>query len=284
MLNIFSVDAEDYFHPTEVGGGMDSQDWDSLPSRLEVGTITLLDQLEQHNSKATFFILGWVAAQKPALVQRIANQGHEIACHSHKHRLIYNLSPAQFKADTLDAVHAIEDACGVTPRAYRAPSFSITSRSLWALDILAELGFTHDSSISPIMHDRYGIPGAKRHAHVISTASGSLLEVPVATVQLSEQRIAPVGGGAYLRLFPYRYTAAGIRKLNFEEHQPACIYVHPWELDPDQPKLAKGRIARLRTYTGLSRMTNKISRLLRDFEFTTLSQVHRLPEQLRGAA
>jgi polysaccharide deacetylase family protein (PEP-CTERM system associated) len=284
MHNIFSVDVEDYFHPTEVGAGIDSDTWPSLESRVDVGTSILLDKLEEKNVKATFFVLGWVAEQKPALVRRIAAAGHEVACHSHRHRLIYDLSPAEFKADTCEAVQAIEDACGITPRAYRAPSFSITQKSFWALDILVELGFTHDSSISPIVHDRYGIPGAPRHAHVIHTSSGPIMEVPAATVRLSEHRIAPVGGGAYLRLFPYRYTAAGIRRINSAEQQPACLYVHPWELDPDQPRLAKGRIARARTYTGLASVAHKIGRLLNDFEFTTLSQVHPVQTEVQHAA
>ena len=283
MRNVFSVDVEDYFHPTEVGAGIDPDTWSSLESRVDVGTSLLLDQLAEHHTRATFFIVGWVAEQKPTLIRRIASAGHEIACHSYWHRLVYDLSPAEFKADTRDAIHAIEDACGITPRAYRAPSFSVTQKSLWALDILAELGFTHDSSVSPIVHDRYGIPGSPRHAHVIHTSSGPIQEVPAATVQLSEHRIAPVGGGAYLRLFPYRYTAAGLRRMNNVENQPACLYVHPWELDPDQPKLAKGRIARARTYTGLSTVAQKISRLLQDFEFTTLSEVHPAATQLAAA-
>ncbi len=284
MLNVFTVDVEDFFHPTEVGGNLNPKDWDSLPSRIELGTYRLLDALSEQNIRGTFFVLGWVAANKPALVRQIAGRGHEIACHSHEHRLVYNLSPARFKVDTCNAIRAIEDACGITPRAYRAPSFSITHKSLWALDILSECGFTHDSSICPIVHDRYGIPGAPRHAHTITTPSGTLIEVPVATVQLSRDRVSPVGGGAYLRLFPYRYMAAGIRRMNQIENQPACIYVHPWEMDADQPRLANGAIARLRTYSGLRSVAGKINRLLKDFRFTRLMDVHSAPSQLAGAA
>ncbi|MBV9083289.1 MAG: DUF3473 domain-containing protein [Acidobacteriaceae bacterium] len=280
MHNIFTVDLEDYFHPTEVGAGIPPFDWGSFPSRVVVGTSFLLDTLARYDIRATFFVLGWVASHNPKLVRRIADAGHEIACHSNQHRLVYDLSPAQFKADTQAAIRAIEDATGITPRAYRAPSFSITKQSLWALEILAECGITHDSSICPITHDRYGIPGSARHAHVIYTPSGPIVEVPVATVQLSGARITPVGGGAYLRLFPYRYIAAGIRRINVMEQQPACIYIHPWELDRGQPRLASGRIARLRTYAGLRTVPGKIDRLLKDFEFSTLTAVHPHPGPL----
>jgi polysaccharide deacetylase family protein (PEP-CTERM system associated) len=274
MLNAFTVDLEDYFHPSEVGTHLSSSDWSSLPSRVEVGTAYLLDLLAKCKVRATFFILGWVASKHPDLVRRVAEAGHEIACHSHEHRLVYELSPSEFKTDTMAAVRAIRDACGVTPTTYRAPSFSITENSLWALEILVECGFTHDSSICPIVHDRYGIPGSPRQAHTVQTPSGPIVEIPVATVELPGKRIAPIGGGGYLRLFPYRYTAAGIRRLNNMEAVPACIYVHPWELDPDQPRLASGSIARMRTYIGLSGMGTKLTRLLQEFRFSSIREVY----------
>lgn len=271
MRNIFSVDLEDYFHPTEVAS--DIAHWSGYPSRIDVGSNFLLDALAGHNLKATFFVLGWVAEKYPALVKRIAGAGHEIGCHSHFHRLVYNLTPAEFRDDTRRAMQAIQDACGVTPKLYRAPSYSIVERSLWALEILAELGFTHDSSIYPIVHDRYGIPGFPRHAHKMATPSGPILEVPIATVQLPGGQVAPVGGGGYLRLFPYRYTAAGIRRINAEEHEPACIYTHPWEVDPGQPRVTKGFISGLRTYGGLKGMQGKLQRMFREFEFSTVGDV-----------
>ena len=165
----------------------------------------------------------------------------------------------------------------------QAPSsYSITSRSLWALDVLSQCGFTHDSSIYPIAHDRYGIPGFCRHAQLVQTASGGILEVPIATVKLSEGKVAPVGGGAYLRLLPYRYTAAGIRRMNTLEGQPACIYFHPWELDPAQPRLANGLVSRIRTYSGLRKMESKLERLLSEFRFSTLTAVHPAPSADRA--
>lgn len=277
MLNAFTVDVEDYFHPSEVGARLGPSQWSALPSRVEIGTSALLELLAEYDVHATFFVLGWVAHKHPGLIRRIASAGHEIACHSYEHRLVYQLSPAEFKADTQNALQAISDACGISPRAYRAPSFSVTNKSLWALEILAECGFTHDSSICPIVHDRYGIPGSPRHAYVLKTPSGPLIEIPVATVQLSPHRVSPVGGGGYLRIFPYRYTAAGLHRINRTERQPACLYVHPWELDPDQPKLATGCIPRLRTYIGLKGVQHKISRLMKDFAFSTLEAVYRAP-------
>jgi len=271
MLNVLSVDVEEYFHPAEVGAS--ASQWLSLPSRVEFEVENVLELLDKHRVTATFFVLGWVAEHHPRIVREIARAGHEIGCHSHLHRLVYGLSPEEFREDTERACCAIEDACGITPRAYRAPSFSITSRSMWALEVLVENGFTHDSSIYPIVHDRYGIPGFGRHAQILDTPSGPIQEVPIATVLLN-RHISPAGGGAYLRLLPYRYTAAGIRRVNEEEKKPACIYFHPWELDPDQPRLASGMVSRARTYRGLVGMERKLERLLTEFAFSSLGAVH----------
>jgi polysaccharide deacetylase family protein (PEP-CTERM system associated) len=274
LRNIISVDVEEYFHPTELEAWVRMEQWATQPSRIEAQTHRVLDIFEHHGVRATFFLLGWVAERYPGLVREIAGRGHEIGCHSYAHRLVYNLTPAEFREDTGRAVRVIEDACGARPRVYRAPSYSITARSMWALEILVECGFTHDSSIYPILHDRYGIPGFGRHARTLDTPSGPIVEVPIATVQLSYRTVAPVGGGAYLRLLPYRYTAAGIRRINQHDQQPACMYLHPWELDPEQPSLARGWVSRLRTYGGLSSMAGKLDRLLSDFAFDTLSAVH----------
>jgi polysaccharide deacetylase family protein (PEP-CTERM system associated) len=265
MVNIFSIDLEDYFHPTEVGCRV--ADWAHVTPRIEFGTNFLLDLLEQHNTRGTFFVLGWVADRHPQLVKTIAKAGHEIGCHSYHHRLVFNLTPDEFKEDTLRAMRVIEDVLGISPKLYRAPSYSIVSKSLWALDILAELGFTHDSSIYPVVHDRYGVSSFRRDAHPIRTPSGSIMA----------KQVIPVGGGAYLRLFPYRYTAAGIRRLNTVEQQPACIYTHPWELDSDHPRMAKGLISSLRTYLGLRSMGRKVRRLFEEFQFSTMGDVHPYP-------
>jgi polysaccharide deacetylase family protein (PEP-CTERM system associated) len=271
--NALTVDVEEYFHPTEVQENIESGRWSSLPSRVERETYQILELFKARGVTATFFVLGWVAERYPDLVRAIAGQGHQIGCHSYAHQLIYKLTPDQFRRDTNRAIAAIGDACGVMPRIYRAPSYSITNASLWALEVLVECGFTHDSSIYPISHDRYGITGSLRHAHTLQTPSGPIEEIPIATVRLSKDRIAPVGGGGYLRLLPYRYTAAGIRKIN-AEGQPACIYFHPWEIDADQPRLATGLISRIRTYTGVKGMLRKVERLLTDFRFSSIAAVY----------
>lgn len=273
MRNILTVDVEEYFQPSEVQRSIAIEKWSSLPSRVEASTDRLLELLDRYSAKGTFFVLGWVAAHHPALIRRIAEAGHEIGCHSYAHQLIYDLTPAEFRDDTERAISAIGDAVGDRPRVYRAPSFSITRQSLWALEILVECGFQYDSSIFPIMHDRYGIPGFKRHAQVVRTPAGPIFEVPVATAQVGGETV-PVGGGAYLRLLPYRYMAAGVRRINQQEERPACIYFHPWEIDADQPRIASGFVSRLRTYTGIKGMERKLARLVAEFQFSPVSQVY----------
>jgi len=278
LTNILTIDLEEYFHPTEVQRVLPPDRWASLPSRVEPQTDWILELLDRRSARATFFVLGWVAERCPSLVRRIAAAGHEIGCHSYAHQLVYDLTPEQFRRDTVRALEAIHSAiAGVARspvRAYRAPSYSITSRSLWALEILGACGIRCDSSIYPIAHDRYGIPGFARHAHALQTPAGPILEVPIATAQLSHGAVAPVGGGAYLRLLPYRYTAAGIRRINSQDRQPACVYFHPWEIDPDHPRLAAGFASRLRTYTGLRGMKRKLERLVSDFRFSALESVY----------
>jgi polysaccharide deacetylase family protein (PEP-CTERM system associated) len=277
MLNALTIDVEEYFHPAEIQASVGAEQWETLPSRVEDQVLQVLELLAQNQVQATFFVLGWVAERHPRCVRAITAAGHEIGCHSYAHQLVYDLTPAGFRRDTLRAIHSIEDACGVSPWIYRAPSYSITGKSLWALETLIECGFSHDSSIYPISHDRYGIPGFERHAHTIHTPSGPIHEIPAATVRISRNKIMPVGGGAYLRLLPYRYTSAGLRRLNRDEEKPACIYFHPWEIDPDQPKLASGTIARLRTYTGMKGMARKLNRLMSDFHFSTIGAVYGRP-------
>jgi polysaccharide deacetylase family protein (PEP-CTERM system associated) len=274
MKNALTVDVEEYFHPSEVRRHVSAGEWDSLPSRVGRQTDEILDLFEIRGVTATFFVLGWVAERQRALLRTIVTRGHEIACHSYAHKLVYNMTPEEFREDTKRAVGVIEDACGIRPTAYRAPSYSITERCLWALEILVENGFVYDSSIYPITHDRYGIPGFSRHTTSLQTPSGSIQEIPIGTVTLGKDRVAPIGGGGYLRILPYRYTAAGIRRVNDTESQPVCIYFHPWEIDPDQPAVASGLVSRLRTYTGVRGMYAKIDRLLRDFSFGALTDVY----------
>ena len=280
MINILTIDVEEYFHPSEVQKDAAVESWASRPSRVEAETERVLELLERHKTTATFFVVGWVAEHHPAMVRRIAAAGHEIGCHSYAHRLVYSLTRAEFRADTMRAVRAIEDAAGITPQLYRAPSYSITRESFWALETLVECGFRYDSSIYPILHDRYGIPGFERGAQVIQTPAGRILEIPIATAELAGGTIVPVGGGGYLRLLPYRFTAAGIRRINRAEQRPACIYFHPWEIDRDQPRIASGTISRLRTYTGIRGMERKLDKLLTDFRFQSLSAAYPEPESV----
>ena len=277
MVNALTIDVEEYFHPSEIQLSVTEEQWESLPSRVEEQTRRVLELLSRRDVRATFFVLGWVAERRPGLVREILRGGHEVGCHSYAHRLVYDLTPGAFREDTSRAVATIQDAGGVTPRAYRAPSYSITARSLWALEILVECGFTHDSSIYPVTHDRYGIPGFERHATMLDTPSGPIYEIPIATVQLPMGRVAPVGGGGYLRLLPYRYTAAGIRRINRNDRQPAVIYFHPWEIDNSQPRLASGIVSRLRTYGGLRGMESKLDRLCFEFRFSSLADVYPAP-------
>jgi polysaccharide deacetylase family protein (PEP-CTERM system associated) len=283
VTNALTIDVEEYFHPAEVQRCGSAKEWDRLPSRVDAETDRVLELLNRHHVTATFFVLGWVAEKHPEVVRRIAAAGHEIGCHSYAHEIVYRLSPAAFRRDLERAVGAIEAACGIRPRSYRAPSFSITRASWWALEVLVECGFQYDCSIVPITHDRYGIPGFGRHAGRVATPAGPILEIPAATTVSPGGAILPVGGGGYLRLLPYRYTAAGIRRLNEREAEPACIYFHPWELDAEQPHLAGGWVSRLRTYTGLGSMEKKLDRLLDDFDFSTLAAVYPTAKAAPGA-
>jgi len=274
MVNALTIDVEEYFHPEEVRSSTAMDRWSSMPSRVEGQMDRVLELLDQYSVRATFFVLGWVADHHPRVVRKILAAGHEIGCHSYAHQLVYTQTRAQFRHDITRAVIAIEDAGGVTPRSYRAPSYSVIQESLWALEVLAEKGFHYDSSIFPVIHDRYGIPGFTRHPKVVETPSGPITEIPGATVEVIAGSFLPVGGGGYLRLLPYRYTAAGIRRINQRENRPACIYFHPWELDVHQPRIAAGVIASARTYWGLEGMEKKLRRLLTDFRFSTLGSVY----------
>lgn len=248
---------------------VDRKQWDTYPCRVEANTDRLLDLLDRHEVKGTFFILGWVAERYPQLVRRIVDRGHEPACHSYWHRLIYQLTPEEFREDTLRAKKLVEDAAGRAVYGYRAPSFSLVERSTWAWDVLASLGFTYDSSIFTIRHDVYGYPEAPRTPFVVRTPSGDLIEYPMTTFRLGSQNM-PVGGGGYLRIFPFWYTRAGVRLARRQEI-PVISYIHPWELDPEQPRLPGRLTSRLRHYTNLHRTEQLLARL---FELGSFGTFH----------
>lgn len=269
--NALTVDVEDYFHASAFRATAPPEDWARLPSRVERNTRKVLELLADSNTRATFFILGWVAERYPSLVREIQSAGHELGCHSYAHPLLYKMTPAQFRDDTSHALAAIEQASGVPVRAYRAPSFSVTEHSLWALEILLELGFTVDSSIFPIRNYLYGIPTAPRQPFRIRFKGGELLEYPLPTLKFGGWAV-PLTGGAYLRLMPWRVQIRGLRGMA-NRAAPVVLYFHPWELDPDQPRLAGAFGSRLYHYAGLARAEDRLRSILRSFPFGTLSQM-----------
>jgi polysaccharide deacetylase family protein (PEP-CTERM system associated) len=270
--HIMSVDVEDYFMVEAFSGTVARNSWDKWPSRVVASTQRILDLFDKHEVKATFFFVGWVAQKYPGLVRDVCARGHELACHSYWHRTVYSLTPMEFREDTRAAVSAIEDAAGVKVEGYRAPSWSITKQCLWALDVLAEEGFSYDSSIFPIHHDLYGVPGAKRFPYEVFCANGiALQEYPPATVRLFGQNI-PGAGGGYLRILPMAYTHWLFRKFEHEYGQRVVVYVHPWELDPEQPLIRDSFKSRLRHYSNLSAMENRLTQLLVNYSFESFRQ------------
>jgi polysaccharide deacetylase family protein (PEP-CTERM system associated) len=271
FVNAMSVDVEDYFHVSAFEGVALRAEWSSYESRVVANTDRLLDLLAGSRARATFFVLGWVAERHPRLVRRIAAEGHELASHSYWHRLVYTLAPDEFREDLRRARRVIEDAAGVGVRGYRAPSYSITARSLWAFDVLIEEGYEYDASVFPIHHDRYGIPTAPRAPYVVTRPGGSILEVPGTTGLVGNIRL-PIGGG-YFRLMPYPYTRWVMRQLNTIEQRPAVFYLHPWEIDPAQPRIAASTVSRWRHYNKLHRTEDRLRQLLADFRFDTIEAV-----------
>lgn len=272
MLNALTVDVEDYFQVSAFMDIVSQDEWPSFESRVCRNTDRLLDIFADANVHATFFVLGWIAERFPDLVSRIHRAGHELASHSYDHGLVYDKTPDAFRADLRRARLAIEEAAGVTVTGYRAPSYSVVDRSLWALDVLVDEGYTYDSSIYPIRHDRYGIPAWPRHIQRIARKGGSLWELPGSTVRHFGTNM-PMGGGGYFRLLPYRWTSMGIRRLNQREGRPAVFYLHPWEIDPEQPRLKAGRLSRFRHYRNLDQTEPRLRRLLGEFRFGTVTQV-----------
>jgi polysaccharide deacetylase family protein (PEP-CTERM system associated) len=271
IVNAMTVDVEDYFHVSAFQDSVPRARWDGLESRVVRNTQRLLDLFQRQNVRATFFVLGWVAERHPSLVRHIADAGHEVASHGYGHRLIYEQSQTEFREDLRKSRALIASAAGVSVSGYRAPSFSITPRSLWALDIIREEGFIYDASIFPIRHDRYGLPSSPRHFHTLQRAAGTLWECPGSTVRLGGVNL-PVGGGGYFRLLPYAWTKWGISRLN-KEAQAAVFYLHPWEIDPGQPRLPGSRLSQYRHYTNLDQTESRLNRLLTDFRFAPLGDL-----------
>lgn len=266
-----TVDVEDYFQVTNFEGVVSRDSWASRECRVEDNTTRLLDLFAAANMKATFFVLAWVAERFPGLVRRIAADGHEIASHGYWHQLIHHQTPEAFRDDVRTAKALLEDTTGTAVVGYRAPSFSVTRRTLWALDVLLEEGHTYDSSIVPVRHNRYGIPGTDRHAFAISCGSGTMIEVPVSTGRVGGVQL--LVGGAYFRFMPYAWTEGNISRMNAEESRPAVFYVHPWEIDPAQPRLPASPLSRIRHYHNLGATEPRLRRLLGRFRFGTVRQL-----------
>jgi polysaccharide deacetylase family protein (PEP-CTERM system associated) len=270
IINAMTVDVEDYFHVSALAPSIHRDTWSSRESRVEANTHKLLAILGEFGVRGTFFVLGWVGERYPQLVRDIAAQGHEIACHGYSHRLVHEQSPAEFRDETLRSKRLLEDIAGTAVIGYRAASYSIVRESLWALDILVELGFTYDSSIFPVRHDSYGIPNAERVPHQLSTPGRkAIVEWPLATAKAFGCTL-PVAGGGYFRLLPYWLTRWGLASINRRESRPFVFYLHPWEIDPAQPRVSARWLSRFRHYTNLRKCEERLRLLLREFRFGTV--------------
>ena len=276
VINAISIDVEDYYQVAAFEDIVSYADWERYDSHVCKNTHRLLEVFSEHSVCATFFILGWVAERHPQLVRSIQNQGHEIGCHGYKHVRINFQTPDAFREDVRHAKSVIEQCIGEPIHGYRAASFSVRSDTLWALEILLQEGFQYDSSIFPIVHDRYGISDAPRFPYQVSTPSGVITEFPLTTTRYLHRNV-PVAGGGYFRLLPYCLTRNAIEKTNRQEGMPAVFYLHPWEIDLSQPRLDASWTNRVRHYTNIQRTEQRLQTLLHDFEFstlrTTLSQV-----------
>jgi len=272
ICNSLTVDVEDYFQVSAFSDRVCRLTWDKMESRVEENTNKLLSLFDELRVRGTFFILGWIAERYPQLIKRIASDGHEIASHGYWHQLVYDLTPEEFAKDIIDSRDAIANACGVEVTAYRAPSFSIVQRSLWALDILVEHGFRVDSSIFPIRgHHRYGIPNAIKEIHQLETSQGTICEFPPSAWTSGRMSI-PIGGG-YFRLFPLSLTMQAIKAVR-QAGRPAMFYIHPWEMDPRQPRVKQiGMKTGFRHYVGLARTERRLRRLLQVMPFDRMDRV-----------
>lgn len=272
MINAMTVDVEDYFHVSALAGVIKRSDWDRLEFRADASTRRLLDMFDSASVKATFFVLGWVANKAPDLIREIARRGHELACHGWSHELVYNQQRTVFREEAARCKKLVEDLTGLPVRGYRAASYSITSRSLWALDDLIDLGFSYDSSIFPIRHDRYGIPDASRTPGPVSAPSGrQIVEFPLSTARVFGQCI-PCSGGGYFRILPFWLTRRLLNRVNHGDRLPFIFYLHPWEIDSEQQRFTASWLSNFRHYTNLSVCAERLELLLKLFRFGTAAE------------
>ncbi len=273
VVNALTIDVEDYYHVSALARAVPRRRWPEMERRVAGNTRRLLDLLDRYGVRATFFCLGVVAEEEPGLVREIHERGHEVACHGYAHELVYRQTPERFREELRRAKGTLEAITGAAVLGYRAASYSITRRSLWALDALHEAGFAYDSSIFPIRHDRYGIPDFPRFPHRVRGSEGDgLVEFPLTTVRWLG-RNWPVAGGGYLRLLPASLTYWGVARVNRVEGQPAILYLHPWEIDPEQPRQRVGWLTRIRHYHNLHRMEERLRGLLERFRFAPAAEV-----------
>jgi polysaccharide deacetylase family protein (PEP-CTERM system associated) len=269
--NALTVDVEEHFQVAAFEGQIGREEWEAHQSRVVDNTARVLDLFASHDVKATFFVLGWVAERNPELVRRIVAEGHELASHGYDHTRVIYMDAARFREDVTQTKRILEDLGGVPVAGYRAPSYSIGARNLWALDVLQETGHRYSSSIYPIRHDLYGMPEAPRFA--FRTRPGAILEIPVTTVAVNGRNL-PAGGGGYFRLMPYAAFRWALKRVNERDGQPGMFYFHPWEVDPDQPRVAGAPLrSRFRHYTNLGTMEARIGRLLADFSWGRMDEV-----------
>jgi len=271
IVNAMSVDVEDYFQVSAFERYIQRKDWETIPTRVEQNVDKLLSIFSDNNVKATFFILGWIAERHPEMIKRIADDGHEVASHGYSHTRIVNLSKDQFREDIMKTNGILGELANKNITGYRAPSYSISLNNLWAHDILEECGFKYSSSIYPIKHDIYGIPGSPRFSYRV--ASGNLLEIPISTLKIFN-RIIPCGGGGYFRFYPYLLSRYMINRLNISEKQPCIFYFHPWEIDIEQPRQTGLDLkTSFRHYLNIDRMESRLRSLLRDFSWGRIDRI-----------
>jgi len=273
MRNAMSIDVEDYFQVSAFAPHIRRDEWDAMPCRVERNMDVILGLLDESNSKATFFTLGWIAERYPQVVRRIVDAGHELASHGYGHQRASDLTPEQFRDDISRAKKLLEDLGGVTIRGYRAPSFSINHENWWAVEELGNAGYEYSSSIYPVRHDHYGMPDAPRFAHRPNGETG-ILELPPTTVPLFGRNL-PAAGGGWFRLLPYEVSRWMLNRVNAQDNAPCMFYFHPWEVDHEQPRL-QGLSAktRFRHYVNLKHMQGRLRRLLKDFEWDRVDRVY----------
>lgn len=277
LVNALTVDVEDYFQVEAFADVVLREEWSQWQPRVERNTHRLLDLFASRNVCGTFFILGWVAERYPQLVREIAAAGHEIACHSYQHQRITTQTREEFRADVRHAKLLLEEITGNEVIGYRAPTYSIMRETLWALDVLVEEGFRYDSSIFPVHHDRYGIPDAERHLHIIRCAAGEIAEFPPSTVRIAGINV-PMAGGGYFRLLPYPLFRWGLRRINHNDQQPVIFMVHAWEVDSEQPVIEGTWLNVWRHRNNLRHTVARLERLLKDFRFASVRDVLRMSE------